>query len=220
MSGHIPPEEILLGYAVGALDAAPALAVETHLALRPGTWARIEMLEAVGGAMLDGIEPAPLSSDALDRALAGIERPVAAENPPAPPPAVDAETAALVPAPLRSLVGPSIHALPWRRCGRGIEEAKLGMRGQGGNARLLRIQPGVRVPRHTHRGTELTLVLGGAYRDGGQHFAVGDMQYADAGDDHAPQADPGEPCLCLIVLEAPIRLTGPFGRFLNPIVRF
>ena len=32
-------------------------------------------------------------------------------------------------------------------------------------------------------------------------------------------ADPGEPCIALIVVEKPIVLTGPFGRFLNPLVR-
>jgi putative transcriptional regulator len=220
MSGHLPPEEILLDYAVGALGAAPSLAVETHLALRPEIRARIDLLEAVGGAVLDGTAPAPLSADALDRALAGIERPASDPVRLQQAPEVDAETAALVPPPLRALVGPSIRALPWRRRGLGIEEAKLDLRGDGGDARLLRIQPGVRVPRHTHRGAELTLVLSGAYSDDGRHFAVGDMQYADDADNHAPQADPGMPCLCLIALDAPIRLTGPFGRFLNPLIRF
>ena len=36
---------------------------------------------------------------------------------------------------------------------------------------------------------------------------------------HEPIADPGEPCIALIVIERPIVLTGPFGRWLNPLVR-
>ena len=31
--------------------------------------------------------------------------------------------------------------------------------------------------------------------------------------------DPGEPCIALIVLEKPIVLTGPIGRFFNPLVK-
>jgi len=220
MSGHTPPEELLLDYAVGALGPAQTLAIETHLSLRPETGVEIAALEALGGALLGDIEPTPLSADALDRALAGIERRAPAEVTPAPPPAMDAETAALVPPPLRALVGPSLHALPWRRCGRGIDEARLDLRSESVNARLLRIQEGVRVPKHSHQGTELTLVLGGAYSDGGERFAVGDLQYADESDDHAPRAERGGACLCLVVLDAPIRLTGPVGRFFNPIVRF
>ena len=33
-----------------------------------------------------------------------------------------------------------------------------------------------------------------------------------------PIADPGEPCIALIVVEKPIILTGPWGRWLNPLV--
>ncbi len=75
------------------------------------------------------------------------------------------------------------------------------------------------MPVHTHEGTELTLVLAGAFSDAHGHFLRGDVAEADASVEHQPVADPGEDCLCLAVTDAPLRLTGPFGRLLNPFLR-
>jgi putative transcriptional regulator len=36
---------------------------------------------------------------------------------------------------------------------------------------------------------------------------------------HKPVADPGEPCIALIVLERPIVLTGFWSRLFNPLLR-
>jgi putative transcriptional regulator len=75
------------------------------------------------------------------------------------------------------------------------------------------------MPTHTHDGSELTLVLAGGFSDESGHFVRGDVAEADPSINHQPVADPGEDCLCLAVTDAPIRLTGPFGRLLNPFLR-
>ena len=51
------------------------------------------------------------------------------------------------------------------------------------------------------------------------NYGVGDFAVGPGPEQHEPIADPGEPCIALIVVEKPIVLTGPFGRFLNPLVR-
>ena len=75
------------------------------------------------------------------------------------------------------------------------------------------------MPRHTHRGLELTLVLTGAYCDAANCFERGDIQIADPTTDHQPVAQAGEDCICLVALEAPIWFTGPIGRLANPFVK-
>ena len=45
------------------------------------------------------------------------------------------------------------------------------------------------------------------------------MSEADSHVDHRPVADEDEDCLCLIVTDAPLRLTGWLGRLLNPFIR-
>ena len=72
MIAHRPPEELLLGYASGALPEPIALVVASHAALCPETAREIGRLERLGGTLLDGLAPAELKSGALDRALAAL----------------------------------------------------------------------------------------------------------------------------------------------------
>ena len=84
---------------------------------------------------------------------------------------------------------------------------------------LLRIDPQKPMPVHTHRGREHTLVLAGGFTDEFGHFLRGDFSSTDPTVTHRPVADPGEPCICLAITTAPLRLTGRFARFLNPFLR-
>ena len=70
-----------------------------------------------------------------------------------------------LPEPLRSYVGDDLEAIRWKRVMRGVEQAEIAVGGRAGKvkARLLRIRPGIRIPRHTHAGTEMTLVLAGGF---------------------------------------------------------
>ena len=72
---HHPEPALLVDYATGALDVGPRLVLAAHLGACPACRAEVALAEAVGGAFLDALPPAPLSPDALDRALARIERP-------------------------------------------------------------------------------------------------------------------------------------------------
>ena len=82
------------------------------------------------------------------------------------------------------------------------------------------MRAGRQVPQHTHEGSELTVVLDGAFHDETGHYGRGDLVIADSSLDHRPTADEEQDCLCLAVTDAPLRLTGRFGRFFNPFIRF
>ena len=62
-------------------------------------------------------------------------------------------------------------------------------------------------------------VLAGGYKDAGKQFARGDFDVKEVTDHHRPVADEGGECIGLLVLDAPVRLTGPVGRLLNPFLR-
>jgi putative transcriptional regulator len=83
----------------------------------------------------------------------------------------------------------------------------------------MRLDPGSVMPVHSHRGHEFTLVLAGGFRDGSQQFLPGDFAVRDASHRHQPIVDDDGQCLCLVVLDAPLRLTGAVGRLLNPFLR-
>jgi putative transcriptional regulator len=216
MITHRPPEELLLGYASGSLPEPIALAVAAHAALCPETARQIRRLEGIGGTLLDGIAPAEMKADALDRALAQLDR-----TEPAPPkPIATPATRALLPAPVWPYIKGDLNNLAWRRRSADIDTAELITDSGKRSAFLLRVKAGHPVPRHTHRGLELTLVLTGAYCDAANCFVRGDIQIADPTIDHQPLAQEGEECICLVALEAPIWFTGPVGRLANPFVKF
>jgi len=220
-SRHPAPDELLLDYAAGTLAAGPELAVALHVALDPDARRTVGRLGALAGAMLESEATADLEPGdaALARALAAID----AVPVDAPPASVRASGQAArspgfdwAPPPLLRHLDSSAA---WRRAVGGFEEIRLGLPGDTHRVSLLRLAPGRGLPMHRHVGTEYTVVLQGGYTDATGNYGVGDFAVGPGAEQHEPLADPGEPCIALIVLEKPIVLTGPFGRWLNPLVR-
>jgi putative transcriptional regulator len=212
MTGDLSLDDLLVAHAAGKLAEPVALAVATHLALSPASRRRYARYEAVGGFLLEDLPEEALAPDAWSRLAARLDEPEVQ-------PARSQPSAAVrVPAPLRDYLPESLDAMRWRHYGN-ISEADLAIAVQGYRARLFRLKAGRGVPRHTHGGSELTVVLEGAFSDERGHYGRGDLAIADGTVDHRPVADEGLDCLCLAVTDAPLRLTGPIARFLNPFLR-
>ncbi len=215
-SGHHLPEAVLLDYAAGAISGPTALLVASHLAFCARCRGDAASLDAVGGTLLAEIEPAAVAPALLHSVLARIdEMPVTA----APSPQNLAPADADLPAPLRRALGRPLGRLAWKPFLPGLRQVRV-LADKGDVARLMLIRPGAAFPRHTHGGLELTLVLRGGYSDEIGRFRAGDVSVADGSVRHRPKADPGEDCLCLLVSEAPLRLTGWIGRWFNPVIPF
>jgi putative transcriptional regulator len=221
MSDKTATDELLLAYASGGLDEAMSLVVASHLTLSPESRARVSEYEALGGAVIEEIQPVAVSKTALDSVLARLDEDEdeSGNTPADGAPESAPEDGHVLPAPLRGYVGPDIDKLRWKRLMPGVREAEFPIAG-GARARLMRIESGVAVPKHSHRGREATLVLEGAYRDATGLYDRGALQLADAALDHQPAATGDEACLCLVVTDAPIRLTGKLGRLLNPLIKY
>lgn len=218
MPKHTPGEEVLMDYAAGSLPEPLSLVVATHLALSPESRAAVADYEAIGGALLETIEPVDVADDALAAVMARLERP--GEEPIEVSAQPVREHNDGLPRPLADYLAGDLDSLPWRTVMRGLEEADVETGDNRFKTRLMRIAPGTAMPRHSHAGTEVTLVLKGAFSDEDGHYGRGDVQVADEGLDHRPVAEEGEPCICLVVTDAPVRLTGPVGRWLNPFIRY
>ncbi len=221
MPAHHPSAELLLDYAAGAAPEPAALIVATHLALCPACRRQARGLEAVGGALLEALPDAsphadPASAHGLEAVLARLDEPEPSA-PVATP--LDDDTRRVVPAPLRAHLGASLKDLPWRKVTRGLDELDLPLGRPGFTTRLMRIRAGAAMPRHGHGGTESVLVLDGGFSDEHGHYARGDLALSDARVLHRPVADPDGDCLCLIVVEGGLRLTGLIGRVLTLFAR-
>jgi putative transcriptional regulator len=108
---------------------------------------------------------------------------------------------------LQAVLGTSdLAKLKWQKTGPGVAMFKLPQaEDDTGFLGLLRIDPGRKMPDHGHGGTELTLILNGAYHDEIGHFGRGDVADLDESISHTPIAAEGEPCICLVANDAPTR---------------
>jgi putative transcriptional regulator len=208
---HHLPLDMLVDYAAGSLQEAPALIVASHVALCAQCRAQVASFEAVGGALLEDLPPAAMSEAAFERVLAQIDAPAPAIE----APARQHELAAMLPFPLRRYISPGAR---WKYAGGNVREIGLALDEGPHQASLLRIPGGRAMARHRHSGLEFTLVLAGAFTDRGAHYGPGDVCLA-AEPEHQPLADAGTDCICLAVIDGPLVLTGPIGRLLNPWMR-
>lgn len=206
---HHLDEATLLAYAAGTLPEAFNLIVATHLSLCDTCRASAQAYDAVGGALLDD-DAAAMTAGSLDQILAQLDNGFDA-------PARHVSTSD-IPTPLHSYIGDDLESIRWRPVGMGVKQAIL-RTSKGATARLLSIPAGAAMPDHGHHGTEMTLVLKGAFQDDDAYFARGDIEIADSDVQHIPVADIHEDCICLAVTDAPLRFQGILPRIWQKFVR-
>ncbi len=200
---HHLTDDILMGYATGSLPEAFNLMVATHLSLCDACRAQTESFEAVGGEVLaqskyDEMELEPGSFAATMALIAGG----AVDEAPS-----KRVKGSILPGPLQDYVGGDLADVKWRSIGMGVKQAILPT-SRDASARLLFIPAGAAMPDHGHRGTEMTMVLQGAFQDEDDYFARGDVEVADSDMQHTPVADIHEDCICLAVTDAPLQFQG------------
>jgi putative transcriptional regulator len=209
---HHLSDPLLMAYSAGQLPEAFNLIVATHVSMCDECRSRLGSYDALGGAVIEDIEEVAMGEAALEAALARIDGlPQATQRAPL-------KAAGILPAPLVDYVGGDLSAVRWKRVGGGVKQAILPT-GRDASARLLYIPAGVAVPDHGHKGTELTLVLQGAFADENDRFGPGDIEIADEEVEHTPVALAGEDCICLAVTDAPLRFRGVIPRLAQPLFR-
>jgi putative transcriptional regulator len=201
-------------YAAGALPLPVALCVATHLNFCVECRRQIELLQSVGGALFEQLAPVPVADEMLQRIFNRIDAPVDKDN--AEPARVQVDD---LPLPLRRLVPAGYDALRWLRLLPRLRMAPLRTGDRAFQAMIHRVRPGGSVPRHDHRGLELTVVLRGSFSDEHGVYGPGDFVQCEPGLRHHPVAGLNGECLCITVQEAPVRFTGLLWRLLNPLLR-
>lgn len=211
MIRHHLNDTLLMRYAAGHLSEAFGLVVATHVSLCDECRARLESFEALGGAVMEAEPEEEISTEALAAMMARLDVPVVSA-PPAP------NRRGVLPGPVAAYVGGDLDAVRWKSIGMGVRQAILPT-SRAATVRLLHIPAGQAVPDHGHRGTELTLVLQGAFRDATDQFGPGDVEIADEDLKHTPVAEAGCDCICLAATDAPLRFAGLVPRLLQPLFR-
>lgn len=205
--------ELYAAYAAGCLDPAFTLMVETQSVLRPEIREAVALSEVISGTILETSPEARLTDGALDRALAAIDLICADELS-----SVSAGRAAgeameemlALPEPLRTAALDAVGQTGWQAMGRGLRRLSLNA-GSRLETELYRISPGARIPRHTHAGSEYTLVVAGGFSDERGSYGPGDVVINGADDYHQPVGDEGEVCYALAVRDGGLHFTGMMG---------
>ncbi|ESQ86770.1 hypothetical protein ABAC460_22225 [Asticcacaulis sp. AC460] len=198
---HHPGEDLLWDYHRGALAPGMALAMQTHAETCPHCRGDLRLFDIMGGAMLEELDGVAMSNNALDLALARIERPEADEV---------VETVRR-PAFLEgfdlpeSLKAVKIKNRHWAAPGVWMAPIELEGAPKGSKTYLMSVKSGLQMPEHTHRGREITVMLHGRYRDHKGRYGPGDFAMCDESDqNHTPSMEGDDDCLCLVVQEGPI----------------
>lgn len=213
---HHIHDDLLVAYAAGSLSESWSLLVASHLALCPLCRDALRAAEAMGGQMLDELAPTSVDTKSFDALLTRLD---GDEGDTAPRPAkAGAPTPSLLPEPLRSYVGGDLHALKWKRLGKGAFHIPIKTGDDQAKVRLLKVPAGQPVPAHGHKGEELTLVLTGSFSTHQGAFYRGDVESADSDVEHMPVAGPGEDCICLAVTDAPLRFKSLAARIVQPFI--
>lgn len=211
---HHLTDHLLMAYASGNLPEAFNLIVATHVSMCDECRARLESYEAVGGAVIEDAGSETLSDDAFSAVLARINEGPEHEEIRV---GTDADSQGFFPAPLTDYVGTDPEGVAWRGLGGGVKQSVIDT-GGAATARLLYIPAGMKMPQHSHKGLEATLVLQGAFSDQDGRFGRGDIEVGDDELDHTPVADAGEDCICLAVTDARLRFSGWLPRIAQPFL--
>lgn len=216
---HHLDDATLLRYASGDLDEAFTLIVSAHLAMCAPCRKAARTADEIGGRLLESGSEVSLSNGALDRAMECIDR---GNEGFAARPSVQEIPAARgsdVPLPLQRLLGRSLDEIRWKPVAPGIRKFNIDLPSNPKSTlQALYIAAGKAVPEHGHGGSEMTLILSGAYRDALGRFGPGDIADLDEHVEHQPKVEPDAPCICLVATEAPTQFHGFFSRLLQPLV--
>lgn len=208
-----PTTEQLQQYVDGTCDAALSIVVAAHCDMCPECRSKVERLNALASEAAFAA-PQTLGSE-YDNMIASITQLPAAEAAPTSRSAgvieLDGKTFKL-PRALHRFVGKTGN---WSHLVGKLWQAPIDM-GDIGKANFIYMEKGGRVPEHTHRGHEITLVLDGEFGDGIRQYDTGDFMVMNDCHTHTPHSEADEGCLVFSIVDQPLHFTSGLARLLNP----
>jgi putative transcriptional regulator len=214
MANYHPSDDLLMQFAAGQAPNALGIIVACHIETCGSCAAKVRRYESLGGDILSSLEPEPVGANVLDNILARLDDPVANDKP-----LNSANQQVEIPRPLRRFVDKDFDQLSWSGFSSSIKEFVLPISDERYTAKFYRIAAGKELPEHTHEGNEFTLVMRGSFCDKAGDYHKDDFILADTQTVHQPRAHMEEDCICFAVMDAPLKMTGFFGRMLNPFLR-
>ena len=217
MANYHPNDELLMSFAAGQLPDALGLMIACHVENCTACRESVHKYESLGGDILEQCTEETVSPDLLEKTLALLDSNESEQSKSFE--RASYERLKNIPRPLRRFVKSDYDALEWSGFSKNIREFPLQIDDGRYTTKLYRIKAGQELPEHTHEGNEFTLVMSGSFSDRTCDYSEGDFILADQSTTHQPRASMDQDCICLAVMDAPLKMTGMFGRMLNPFLR-
>lgn len=214
MINHHPDTRLLNEYSSGALSLAQSVCVSLHLKYCEQCQRAHQQLQQLGSAMFEELAPQPVGDSLLDAVMSRLDEepiPLASKQ----LQTKDEGSSGLV----QQLMSGQYSDLDWQRVSPGLSISRLRTGDIQNEFALYHIRAGGSIPQHTHKGTELTLVLEGSFSDEVGHYGQGDFILRDTEQTHTPTASRDGDCICIGVLDAPVKFTNWKYRILNPFLK-
>lgn len=233
-----PDESLLIEYSAGTLSAGLSVAVSVHLEYCSHCRQKLERLNSVAASLFEHpgfaqkslkkvqiSETAQADDELLDSIFDRIDveqasRVGSAKIAVTPPqPICHKSRLGPLPSKVNKLLNYSPDKLKWRTHGRNVSSARLSHY-DGLNSSLIRIKRNAKIPHHTHEGVEYTVVLEGSFSDEDGIYKKGDFITRTQNDNHSPVATANSDCLCLVVMDAPLKFKNPILELYNKVMPF
>ena len=197
MNGTVVKNQLIFDFASGILGPAKSIFASTYLQLNSNA-ARIGTTfeNILGENLMDNENIHPKNLKYTDCIIDKDTKP--SPNPTNP---------------VTSLFG-NLNSLNWKQVYKGFKEYTASIDDKD-ELKLIKMDPGVSVPLHSHGGKEYILVLEGSFRDEYGEYSKGDIQINDQKVKHTPRASKDTGCVCLSITEKDVIFFGKYGSFLN-----
>jgi putative transcriptional regulator len=221
-----PGAETLLKYASGAIGGLHNVMLKLHCDVCPSCASHVAELEGIGGQYLNKLEGLPLTENAFEQLMSRIESEEINMSDNAASNSDNLIDSTKIPSATNTpvaneyldilqqiLLKGSSKGLNWHWRTKRFAEIPLPTNDDSFDGKLIYFKKGMKVPQHTHRDKEYTLVLSGAFSDDKGTYRRGDYVSNSRLDEHAPIAE--SDCICFAVTTEPLKFTGTFGPVLN-----
>lgn len=234
-----PSDNDLIEFSAGNTDWALSICISSHIEHCPACARKLRSFNKIGGATLSKCTKTAVSNDSFGRLLKKIKQNEVKEadanqKENNTPPRALASTQKECGTSQDCYTSQALDDLPqviqkllvknkplrWKRIAPALQEAQITTGQNKYEVCFHKIKRGGKIAEHDHGGKEITVVLRGNFSDEHGTYHVGDYLVKESGQIHRPLAAQNQDCLCLSIIEAPVKLTGLTGKLINPFLSF
>ena len=213
MINYHPTDKQLQQFAEGDISPALALVVSAHCDVCSQCQEKVDDINIELSSVIENVRAHDFKDPAFEKMLTSIMHLPVIDTKPVVAPRIELDGRFFdVPRPLQRFVKNTGN---WSHLLGKVWQAPVDL-GDAGEANFIYMEKGGRVPEHTHKGTELTLVVDGEFSDGLADYDSGDFIIMDNEHIHSPHSNAVEGCLVFSIVDKPLHFTSGIARLLNP----